>query len=173
MRKVKASHNSAQVQHLYELYFMLLKKPALSDKIIFVRVFLFNTRSWRTLEHMQVPKWDRTSCSVSILCWHAAVGLLSLPLNKSNDRIVFEQFCYYVSSSQMFLRVVLVLKRLSSHKVESVLEIRIDGFSKYNIAECYNDGSASLMMAVSESELFAQDSCFYSGVPGAWSSQPK
>ena len=44
----------------------------------------------------------------------------------------------------MFLRVVLVLKRLSSQKVESVLEIRIDGFSKYNIAECYNDGSTSL-----------------------------
>ena len=31
MRKVKASHNSAQVQHLYESYFLLLKKPALSE----------------------------------------------------------------------------------------------------------------------------------------------
>ena len=93
------------------------------------------------------------------------VGLLSLPLNKSNDRIVFEQFFYFVSSSQIFFRVLLVLRRLSSQKVESVFEIRIDGFSKYNIAECYNDGSASLMKAVSESELFAQDSCFYSGVP--------
>ena len=30
-RKVKASHNSAQVQHLYESYFLLLKKPALSE----------------------------------------------------------------------------------------------------------------------------------------------
>ena len=31
MRKVKASHNSMQVQHLYESYFLLLKKPALSE----------------------------------------------------------------------------------------------------------------------------------------------
>ena len=31
MRKVKGSHNSAQVQHLYESYFLLLKKPALSE----------------------------------------------------------------------------------------------------------------------------------------------
>ena len=67
----------------------------------------------------------------------------------------------------MFLRVVLVLKRLSTQKVESVLEIRIDGFSKFNIAECYNDGSTSRMMAVSESELFAQNFCFYTGAPGA------
>ena len=67
----------------------------------------------------------------------------------------------------MFLRVVLVIKRLSTQKVESVLEIRIDGFSKYNIAECYNDGSASRMMAVVESELFAQNFCFYTGAPGA------
>ena len=32
MKKVKASHNSAQVQHLYESYFLLLKKPALSEE---------------------------------------------------------------------------------------------------------------------------------------------
>ena len=31
MRKVKASHNSAQDQHLYELYFLLLKNPALAE----------------------------------------------------------------------------------------------------------------------------------------------
>ena len=31
MRKEKASHNSAQVQHLCESYFLLLKKPALSE----------------------------------------------------------------------------------------------------------------------------------------------
>ena len=31
MRKVKASHNSAQVQYLYESYFLLLKMPALSE----------------------------------------------------------------------------------------------------------------------------------------------
>ena len=31
MRKVQASHNSVQVQHLYESYFLLLKKPALSE----------------------------------------------------------------------------------------------------------------------------------------------
>ena len=31
MRKVKASHNSAQDQHLYESYFLLLKKPALAE----------------------------------------------------------------------------------------------------------------------------------------------
>ena len=31
MRKVKASHNSAQVHYLYESYFLLLKKPALSE----------------------------------------------------------------------------------------------------------------------------------------------
>ena len=31
MRKVKASHNSAQDQHLYESYFLLLKNPALAE----------------------------------------------------------------------------------------------------------------------------------------------
>ena len=31
MRKVKASHNSVQVQHVYESYFSLEKNPALSD----------------------------------------------------------------------------------------------------------------------------------------------
>ena len=31
MRKVKASHNSAQDQHLYESYFLLLKNPALTE----------------------------------------------------------------------------------------------------------------------------------------------
>ena len=31
MRKVKASHNSMQVQHVYESYFLLEKNPALSD----------------------------------------------------------------------------------------------------------------------------------------------
>ena len=31
MRKVKASHNSAQDQHLYESYFLLLKNPAFTE----------------------------------------------------------------------------------------------------------------------------------------------
>ena len=31
MRKVNDSHNSAQVQHFYESYFLLLKKPALYE----------------------------------------------------------------------------------------------------------------------------------------------
>ena len=31
MRKVKASLNSVQVQHLYESYFLLEKNPALSE----------------------------------------------------------------------------------------------------------------------------------------------
>ena len=31
MRKVKASHNSAQDQCLYESYFLLLKNPALTE----------------------------------------------------------------------------------------------------------------------------------------------
>ena len=31
IRKVKASHNSAQDQHLYESYFLLLKTPALTE----------------------------------------------------------------------------------------------------------------------------------------------
>ena len=31
MRKVKASHNCAQDQHLYESYFLLLKNPALAE----------------------------------------------------------------------------------------------------------------------------------------------
>ena len=31
MRTVKASHYSAQDQHLYELYFVLLKNPALIE----------------------------------------------------------------------------------------------------------------------------------------------
>ena len=31
MRKVKASHNSAQDQHLYESYFLMLKNPALTE----------------------------------------------------------------------------------------------------------------------------------------------
>ena len=31
MRKVKASHISAQVQHINESYFLLLKNPALSE----------------------------------------------------------------------------------------------------------------------------------------------
>ena len=31
MTKVKASHNSAQYQHLYESYFLLLKNPALTE----------------------------------------------------------------------------------------------------------------------------------------------
>ena len=39
-KKVKASHiNSAQVQHLYESYFLLLKKPALSE----VQRYVFDT----------------------------------------------------------------------------------------------------------------------------------
>ena len=36
MRNVKSSHNSVQVQHLYESYFFLLKKPALSEVQRFV-----------------------------------------------------------------------------------------------------------------------------------------
>ena len=31
MRKVKASNNSVQVQHVYELHFLLEKNPALSE----------------------------------------------------------------------------------------------------------------------------------------------
>ena len=31
IRKVKASHNSAQDQHLYESYFLLLKNPVLTE----------------------------------------------------------------------------------------------------------------------------------------------
>ena len=38
IRKVKASHNSAQVQHLNESYFLLLKKRALSE----VHRYVFN-----------------------------------------------------------------------------------------------------------------------------------
>ena len=40
MRKVKASHNSAQVQYLYESYFLLLKKPASSEVQRYVFDFL-------------------------------------------------------------------------------------------------------------------------------------
>ena len=43
--KVKASHNSAQVQHLYESHFLLLKKPALSE----VQRYVFDSLSKRQL----------------------------------------------------------------------------------------------------------------------------
>ena len=36
MRNVKALHNSAQVQHLHESYFLLLKKPALPEVQMYV-----------------------------------------------------------------------------------------------------------------------------------------
>ena len=39
MRKVKASHNSEQVQHLYQSYFLLLIKPALSE----VQMYVFDS----------------------------------------------------------------------------------------------------------------------------------
>ena len=58
MRKVKASHNSAQVQHLYESYFLLLKKPALSevqryvfDSLLKHQVTRDNTFAYALLHH--------------------------------------------------------------------------------------------------------------------------
>ena len=64
MRKVKASHNSAQVQHLYESYFLLLKKPALSEVQGYVFDFLLkhllirdNTFDWIRSWAMRCIKW--------------------------------------------------------------------------------------------------------------------
>ena len=42
IRKVKASHNSGQFQHLYESYFLLLKKPCF--------VWSTEVRSWLSVE---------------------------------------------------------------------------------------------------------------------------
>ena len=56
MRKVKASHNSALVQHLYESHFLLLKKPALSE----VQRYSFESLLNHQLTRDNTFAWIRT-----------------------------------------------------------------------------------------------------------------
>ena len=94
MRKVKASHNSVQVQHVYESYFLLEKNPALSDAQRFFFYSLLKAKEkYRGVFKIQKsgdktssgeigldirthasPKvgQDQVSGGVSVLCWHAA-----------------------------------------------------------------------------------------------------
>ena len=68
MRKEKAFHNSVQVQHVYESYFLLEKNPTLSEVQRYVFDSLLGTSGHVTLSVDLIGK-HRISCfNEEILC---------------------------------------------------------------------------------------------------------
>ena len=82
MRKVNASHNSAQVQHLYESYFLLLKKPALSEVQRYVFDSLFT--KWITKDY-KMDMIEQVQCTFI----QKAIELLQVNLSFDISLVTF------------------------------------------------------------------------------------
>ena len=98
MRKVKASHNSAQVRHLYESYFLLLKRPVLSEVqgySLLKHQLRFFQRVWWSIWLRKI--FQRVLCPTHLFQWKGIYTFNQTCIRYKNFQQTSIQF-FFVSS---------------------------------------------------------------------------